>query len=107
MSSFTAGPWRWQGGQRRAAPCPRLVGGHAALCPPYEPCASIHLLDEHPDRAAAGQPDFPGRLVGNAELDRLRLAARDHIERLGHHRALDAAARDAPKKVAFIVDHQI
>src|SRR3954452_22900249 len=68
---------------------------------------SIHLFDEHPDRAAAGEPDLPGGLVGNAELDGLRLAARYHIERFGDDRALDAAARHTPEEVAFLVDHQI
>src|SRR5438105_13842776 len=54
----------------------------------------LHLLHEHPDGAAARQPDLPGGLVGDAELQRLRLAALDHVHRFGHHRALDAAARD-------------
>src|SRR4051812_49794011 len=53
---------------------------------------SIHLLDEHADRPAARQPDLPRGLVRDAELQRLRLAAIDHIERLGHDRAFDAAA---------------
>src|SRR5581483_3160554 len=45
---------------------------------------SPHLLDKHADGAAAGQPDIPGGLVGDAELQHLGLAALDHIHRLGH-----------------------
>ena len=61
----------------------------------------------HTDRAAAGEPDLPGGLVGDAEFERLRLAALDHVERLGHHRALDAAARHRAEEIALVVDHQI
>src|SRR5262249_27291972 len=43
----------------------------------------------------------------NAELQGLRLAAFDHIDRLGHHRAFDAAARDRAQEIALVVDHQI
>src|SRR5215475_3472859 len=54
---------------------------------------SVHLFHVDPDGAAAGEPDLPGGLVGDAEFQRLGLAALDHIERLGHDRALDATAR--------------
>src|SRR5258707_784878 len=67
----------------------------------------LHLLDEHLDLAAAGQPDLPGGLVGDAELQGPRLAALDHVDGFGHHRALDAAARHRAQKVALVVDHQI
>src|SRR5499433_339219 len=77
----------------------------------YSPFAFVpvlfHLLHIDADGAAAGQPDLPGGLVGDAEFERLRLAALDHVERFGHHRALDAAARDAAEEIALIVDHQI
>src|SRR5262245_18211450 len=68
---------------------------------------SIHLLHVNADRAAARQADLPGRLVGDAELQRLRLAALDHVDRLGDHRAFDAAARYAPQELALVVDHQV
>jgi hypothetical protein len=64
------------------------------------------LLDEHPDGAAAGQPDIPGGLVGDAEFQHFRLAALDHVERLGHHRALDAAAGDRAEERAVVVDDE-
>src|SRR5439155_9835859 len=57
---------------------------------------SIHLLDVDPDGAAAGEPDLPGGLVGDAEFERLGFAAVDHVEGFGDHRALDAAAGDTP-----------
>src|SRR6516165_9498597 len=80
----------------------------ANSCSPfrYSP-ALFHLLHIDADGAAAGQPDLPGGLVGDTEFERLRLAALDHVERFGHHRALDATARDAAEEIALIVDHQI
>src|SRR5579859_3508067 len=65
-----------------------------------------HLLDEDANRAAAGQPDIPGGLVGNAELQHLRLAGLDHVHGLGDDRALDAAAGDRAQKRALIVDDE-
>src|SRR5215475_9022091 len=67
----------------------------------------LHLLHIDPDGAATGEPDLPGGLVGDTEFERLGLAALDHVERFGHHRALDAAARDAAEEIALIVDHQV
>src|SRR5262249_7217592 len=67
----------------------------------------VHLLHVHPDLSAAGEPDLPGGLVGDAEFQRLRLAALDHVDRLRHHRTLDAAARHRAEEVALIVDHQV
>src|SRR5579862_8013576 len=67
----------------------------------------LHLFHEHADSAAAGQADLPGGLIGDAEFQHFRLAALDHVERLGDHRALDAAARDRAEKIAFAVDDQI
>src|SRR6185295_20069846 len=66
----------------------------SGLAPSARPgmTASVHLLDEHPDRAAARQADLPRSFVGDAEFQRLRLAALDHVERLSDDRALDAAA---------------
>ena len=57
-------------------------------------------------RAAAGQADAPGGLVGDAEFQHLGLAALDHVERLGHHRALDAAARHRALEIALAVDRR-
>src|SRR6202035_2667466 len=64
------------------------------------------LFDEYPDGAAAGQPDIPGGLVGDAEFEHLWLAAGDHIERLGDDSALDAAAGHRSQKRAVIVDDE-
>src|SRR5262249_38452865 len=55
---------------------------------------SPHLLDKDADGAAAGEPDIPGGLVGDAEFEHLGLARGNHVQRLGHDRALDAAAGD-------------
>src|SRR5262249_2540459 len=57
-----------------------------------------HLLDKDADGAAAGQPDIPGGLVGDAELQHLRFSGRNHVERLGDDSALDAAARNRAQK---------
>src|ERR1700681_2979750 len=69
--------------------------------------ASLDLLQIDPDGAAAGEPDLPGGLVGDAELERLGRAALDHVERLRHHRAFDAAARDRAQEIALIVDDEV
>src|SRR6185369_7394758 len=69
--------------------------------------ALVELLDVDADRSAARQPDLPGRLVGDAELERLRLAAFDHVDRFGHDRALDTAARDRAQEVALVVDDEV
>src|SRR4029077_19143838 len=55
---------------------------------------------------AAGQSDIPGGLVGDAELQHSGLARRDHVQRLGDDRALDAAAGDRPQERAVIVDDE-
>src|SRR5262249_20941818 len=68
---------------------------------------SLHLLHKHPDRPAAPEPDLPRGLVGDAEFQRLGLAALDHVERFGHPRALDAAAGDRAEKIALVVDHEV
>src|SRR5262249_21311719 len=67
----------------------------------------LHLFDEHPDLTAARQSDLPRGLVGDADLQRLRLAALDHVDRLGDHRSFDAAAGHRAQKIALIVDHQV
>src|SRR5690606_14274605 len=67
----------------------------------------LHLFDQHADRTAAGQTDLPGRVVGNTEFQQARLAALDHVHRLGYHGALDAAARHRAEEVALFVDHQV
>src|SRR6516162_581400 len=68
--------------------------------------ASVHLLHVNPNGAAAGQADLPGGLVGDTEFERLRLAALDDVERLGHHRAFDATARDRAEEFALLVVYQ-
>src|SRR6516162_11887732 len=77
----------------------------------YSPFAFVpvllHLLHIDADGAATGEPDLPGGLIGDAEFERLRLAALDHVERLGHHLTLDTAAGDAAEEIALIVDHQV
>src|ERR1043166_7093097 len=45
----------------------------------------VHLLHVHADGAAAREAGTPRGLVGDAELQGFRLAALDHVERLGHH----------------------
>src|ERR1700726_3939283 len=64
----------------------------------------VHLLHEHPDGAAAGQADFPGGLVGDAEFQHFRLAAVDHVERLGDDGPFDAAAGHRAEEIALVVD---
>src|SRR5215471_14281553 len=91
MSSFMFAPAKW-----------RIANASDPVAP-----ALLHLLHIDPNGAAAGEADLPGGLVGDAELERLGLAALDHVERLGDHRALDAAARDRAEKVALVVDHQV
>src|SRR5439155_2468530 len=80
---------------------------YSLLATRYSLSSLLHFLHIHPNRAAAGEPDLPRGLVGDAQLERLGFAALDHVECLGHHRALDAAARDAAEKVALAVDDQI
>src|SRR5262245_49679567 len=53
---------------------------------------SNHLFDIDADGPPAGQTYFPGRFVGHAEFEHLRLPAVDHIHGLGDHRTLDATA---------------
>src|SRR5688572_6350066 len=67
----------------------------------------LHLLDQHPNGAAAGQAHLPGGLIRDAELEQLWLPALDDVDRLGHHGALDAAAGDGAEEIALIVDDQI
>ena len=82
--------------RRRAGGSPAPTGRLASLAPPAsaaEQCpASRQLLHEHLHLAAAGQPDFPGALVGDAEIQQLRRAGRDRLLRRIGDRALDAAA---------------
>src|SRR6476469_9736316 len=69
--------------------------------------ASVYFFHEDADRAAARETHLPSRLVCHAEFERLWLAALDHVERLGDHRAFDAAARDRAEEVAFAVDDEV
>src|ERR1700687_4219371 len=67
----------------------------------------LHFLYIHPDGTAAGEADLPGGLVGDTEFQHLRLARVDHVERLGDHRALYAAAGHRAEKIAVGIDHEI
>src|SRR5262245_46591101 len=67
----------------------------------------VHLLHVDPDLSAAGEADLPGGLVGDAEFERLRLAALDHVDRLGHDGTLDAAPRHRAEEVALLIDDQV
>src|SRR5215469_10694518 len=87
-ASFTSASWNWS-------------------WPELPRACLFDFLHVYPDGAAAGEPDLPSGLVGNAELERLGAARIDHVERLGDHGALHAAARDRAEKVALIVDDQI
>jgi hypothetical protein len=49
-------------------------------------------LDHHPDGAAAGEADREGLVVGDAVGEQARAAVGQCVQRLGYHRALDAAA---------------
>ena len=66
-----------------------------------------HGFDQHPDRAAAGQPHSEGILIGNAIGQETRLAVRQRCLRLFHHRALDAAAGDGPHHLPRAGDNQL
>src|SRR4051812_6846294 len=68
---------------------------------------SVQLFHKHSNGATTRQSNLPGGLVGDAEFKRLRLAAVDHVERLGHHRALDAAAGNRAQEITLAVDHKI
>ena len=65
---------------------------------------SVDRLDEDLDRAAAGQPDVPGHLVGDAVADQLRLAGAQHLLRLLEDGGLDAAAADRAGEIAGVGD---
>src|SRR5262249_27090105 len=71
-------------------------------------CAlSFDALDENLDLAAAGEPDFPGLVVADPEIEEPRLAVSDHFERLIDHRTFDAAARDRADHRAFVVNREL
>src|SRR5262249_47159942 len=85
-----------QGGREQTA-----VASLSELVHATQAHQSLHLLDVHADGAAAGESDLPGGLVGDAEFESLGLAALDHVKRLGHDRALDAAARHRAEEIAL------
>ena len=53
-----------------------------------------HRFNQHADGAAAGQPHGKGGFVADAEGQKAALPIGQRRLGLGHHRALDAAARD-------------
>ncbi len=67
----------------------------------------IYLLDIHANFAAAGKADPPCSFIGNAELERLRLAAFDHVDGLRHNRAFDAATGHRAEEIALIVNDEV
>src|SRR3954454_9296259 len=86
-----------------------------AACAPLDRAASrrarasssVHTLEEDLQLAAAGKADFPGLLVGDAEIEQARLAVRDHLLRLLDDGALDAAARDRAQHASVGIDHEL
>src|ERR1051326_5517618 len=77
------------------------------LLPERSRAARISRKGSAATSAALTSRCAPRGLVGDAELERLRLAALDHVERLGDHVALDAAARDRAEEIALVVDDEI
>ena len=69
--------------------------------------ARAHRFDQHPDGAATGQADGKGGLVADAKGQQARHAVCQRLQRLGHHRALDAAARDRAHDLARARDRQL
>ena len=70
------------------------------------PVSAHEAADMDADRAAAGEPDAPCRLVLDAEFERLGLAACDHVGGLGDHFGLDASAGDRAHEIAVGVDQE-
>ena len=62
--------------------------------------SGIERLHEHVDAAAAGQPDFPGGLVGDAVMDQLATPGLQGLDAGLERRALDAAAADGSRHAA-------
>ena len=80
---------------------PRLdVVGETLQQPARGPVSGREAADMDADRAAAGEPDTPCRLVLDAEFERLGLAACDHVGGLRDHFGLDASARDRAHEIA-------
>src|SRR5436305_15054180 len=105
----------------RSYPHPAAIAGHSSIqsqappggaharspTPRRESGPSFDALDKDLDLAAAGEADFPGLLVGDAEIEEARLAVADRLQGLGDDRALDAAARDRADKGAVAVDGEL
>src|SRR5207248_2877474 len=83
-------------------------GAHAPRPQRGRECAlSFDALDKDLDLAAAGEADFPGLVVGDAEIEQPRLAVTDRFERLLDNRTLYAAARYRADHGARIVDREL
>src|SRR5271165_3349043 len=96
-----AGRWRDRSPARPSGSRSRLRRSHRAGA------ASFDALDKDLDLAAAGEPDLPRLVVGDAEIEEARLAVADHVEPLGDNRAFDTAARYRADKRAGIGDCQL
>ena len=64
-------------------------------------------LDEDLDLAAAGEPDLPGLLVADPEIEEARLAVLDRRLCFLDDDTLDTAARDRADKRAVIGDREL
>ena len=71
------------------------------------PRADADRLDHHPDPPAAGEPDREGLGVADPEVEHPRPPVVERLERLGDHRALDAAARDRAGDLRLAADRQL
>jgi len=92
-----------QRGQRdRTAPGERVAGGGQRAAG-----GLAELVDEQLHGPAAHEPDVDGLLVGDAVGDDVRRGARQHLARVVHERALDAAAGDRALDAPEVVDEHL
>ena len=71
------------------------------------PVATADRLDHHPDPPAAGEPDREGLGVAHPVLEQPRAAVLQRLQRLRHHRALDAAAGDRARDLGLAADREL
>ena len=89
--------------ERHLAPRFDVADQPVKSVPPLE----FQALDKDSDRAAAGKPDLPRRLVLDAELERSGLARCDHLGGLRDDLCLDASPRHRAQEIALAVDHEL